>query len=97
MVDDKEYNAHKEKCSKSFEEIFAKLEKLDNIDLAMFGNKEAKVMGVLDMTKEMYKTMNLSKGGQHAFWAFVRIAGGVSIIIGSFWAVYEFLKKITIN
>lgn len=93
-ISEDEYKNHKEKCGQSFEEIFKKLDKLD---LAMFGDQKVEVKGVLEMTKEMYDSIKMAKGGQQVFWVTVKIAGGISVIIGAFWATYEFLKRIIIN
>jgi len=89
-----EYENHKKKCAENFGEIF---DKLDKMDRAMFGEDDLKRKGVYDMTTEMYKSVLNAKGGERAFWITVKIAGGITVLIGCFWASIDFLKKMLIN
>lgn len=93
-VKQREYKEHKNNCSVSFNNINSQLELLNQ---AMFGKKELHEKGVYDMTKQLYDSMKMAKGGEQVFWMSVKIAGGVTVLISSFWVVYEALKRITIN
>lgn len=91
MVEEKEYLEHKQKCSKSFGDIFAQLDKMER---AMFGEPDLKQKGVLEMTQEMYQSVMSAKGGERIFWILVKISGAVITIIAGFYALREVLKKI---
>lgn len=93
-IDENEYKKHKEKCSQTFKDIQDQLGKMNR---AMFGEKDLKRPGVFEMTTEMYNSMRMAKSGQQIFWVTVKIAGGVTVLIGAFWATYEFFKRIVIN
>lgn len=86
-----EYEKHKEKCGKSFEDVFQKLDKMER---AMFGEPDLQRKGVFEMTTEMYKSVMMAKGGERVFWISAKIAGGIIAISGAFWAIIEVLKKI---
>ncbi len=90
MVEEKEYIAHKAKCAKSFEEIIAQLEKMER---AMFGEEELDQKGVLEMTKEMYRSMMFAKGNERLFWTTAKVAGAVLTIVGAILALWEFFKR----
>lgn len=90
-VQTEEYQNHKNKCLKNFEEIFRKLDKMER---AMFGEPELENKGVLEMTREMYNSVMFAKGGQKSFWMLSKIASFIIVIIGSFWALIEFFKKV---
>ena len=47
----KEYEKHKLKCNNNFDSLGAKMDKME---LAMYGNPELEMSGVLQMTKEMH-------------------------------------------
>jgi hypothetical protein len=89
-----EYVSHKQNCSRSFEDIFKQLNKMER---AMFGEEELKQKGVLEMTAEMYQTIMYAKGGERIFITLVKIAGTIITITGAFWAVIELFKRIKIN
>ncbi len=90
-VETTEYDSHKEKCSRSFDSIFIKLEKMER---AMFGEPDLENKGVLEMTREMYNSVMFAKGGQKTFWMISKLASFILVIIGSFWAIIEFLKRV---
>lgn len=100
-VTQKEYKNHKDACSKSFDAIHDKLGKIDErfgkFERAMYGEEKNKVKGVLTMTTEMYDSMRLAKGGRAVFWTSTKIATGVSVIIGAFYLIVDFIKKILAN
>lgn len=86
-----EYNAHRDKCGQSFDLIFKQLEQQNR---ALFGEKEMKEIGLVEMTKEMYKTVIIAKGGRMLL---LQIAGLVVTLTGAFWAIVELFKRVRIN
>ena len=93
-VTKEEYDKHKDKCSKSFEDIF---EQLSTLNRAVLGDKELGRKGVAEKTDEMYEAIIMAKGGERVFITLVKIAAGVVTITGAFWAVYELFKRITVK
>lgn len=93
-VDMEEYKSHKEKCAKSFEDFETKLDKLNR---AMFGEEDLDQLGVLEMTKQLHDSMRMAKGGQRVFWLSVKIAGGIGILIGSYYSVKSFIIKVILG
>ena len=89
-----EYDNHKDKCGKSFEDVF---DRMDRMDRAMFGEPDLKRKGVFDMTSEMYNSVMTAKGGEKIFWGATKIAGSILTITGSFWAVWELITRIKIK
>ena len=75
-----EYENHKNKCGKSFEDVFDKLNKMER---AMFGEPEFKRKGVFDMTTDMYNSVMMSKGGEKIFWNIVKVSSGILAIGGA--------------
>jgi hypothetical protein len=90
----KEYEEHKNKCGKSFEEVFNQIEKLNR---AILGEPELKKKGLIEMTEQMYESVMMARGGQKVFLTLVKIAGAVITIITAFWVVYEFFKRVNIK
>lgn len=88
-VNKEEYESHKIKCSNSFDSLAAKMDKME---LAMYGNKELDIMGVLDMTKKMYDSVTTAKGGEKIFWGLVRVASGLIAIAGAATVVIKILN-----
>lgn len=96
-----EYEAHKNKCGKSFGEVFDQLKALSDgqaiLNRAVLGEPELKQKGLIDMTSEMYQSVMMAKGGEKLFVSLVKLAGAVLTITGAFWAVYEFFKRVNIK
>lgn len=92
-VSPSDYRLHKEKCGKSFEDVFDQIGRLNR---AMFGEEEIKQKGMLDMTKEMYESLMVARGGERVFWLVVKIAVAISSVLGTFWAIYEFVTRLKI-
>lgn len=93
-VSRREYDEHKTHCSKSFTGVH---EKLDRLERAMFGEDELDRPGAYKMITELHNSMRMAKGGQQVFWISVKIAGGISVIVGTFWAIVEFFKRVSIH
>jgi len=100
-IEEKEYNDHKAKCSKSFDDLFDQQKKFlawqEKMDRAMFGEEELETKGVLTMTQEMYKSMMLANGGKRIFWITASVAGAITGIIICGNKIIEILKKIVSN
>lgn len=96
-----EYESHKAKCGKSFEDVFNQLDKLqagqNKLDRAMFGEKDLGNKGVVDMTKEMYQTIMYARGGEKIFITVVKIAGFIVTVSAAFWAIVEFIKRVKLQ
>ena len=85
-VSKEEYNAHKVNCSSSFDEIKAQLEILN---IAMFGHKETKKLGVLDMVTEMY---DLFKSGNITFKAIKYVGIFISFVVALILGITKLIK-----
>lgn len=90
-VEDCDYKEHKAKCSRSFEDVFLRFDKLER---AMFGEPELENKGVLEMTREMYNSVMLANGAKSAFWMSAKIASAFLAIGGGIWGLVELIKKL---
>jgi hypothetical protein len=66
--------------------------RLEKLELAMFGQSDLEILGVLQMTKEMYNSVMTAKAGQKIFWAFVGICGSIITMFGA-WKILNIFHK----
>ena len=89
-----EYETHKKNCGESFDDIFKRMEKIDR---ALFGEKDLNNKGIVEMTKQIYNSVTVARGGERIFLILIKISSGILVITGAFWAIYEVLKRISIK
>ena len=92
MPSEEEYKQHKESCSKTFS-VFGP--QLSDLNRAIFGDEKLLQPGIQAMTREMYAIIIESKAKKSVFPKFVGLSGGITTIIVMFYAVLEFLKKVS--
>lgn len=83
-VSEQEYKDHKIRCSESFDSLGVKM---DRMELAMYGNKELGIKGVLDMTREMHEAFT---GSGFTFKAVLKMLSLMALI----GTVLTFLYKL---
>lgn len=66
--------------------------RIEKLELAMFGQEELEILGVLQMTKEMYNSVMTAKAGQKIFWGFVGFCGSVITMFGA-WKILNIFHK----
>jgi hypothetical protein len=93
VIDVQEYNAHKIKCTESFASLSAKQTemsgKLDRLELAMYGNNDLDILGVLQMTKEMHAAF---MGSGFTFRTMLKVLSFIALVGGAITFLYKLLN-----
>lgn len=80
-----EYEAHKIKCAENFESLGVKI---DRLELAMYGNKDLEIKGIIEMTKEMHAVF---VGSGFTFKTVLKILAVISAIGAAFTFIWKLI------